>query len=471
MTSKCQLSVRYRLLFYLGGIVFATVSYFVGLWALGVESQAWGVPGGAGWFSTNVVEVLRVHMLTFVVWQVVCAVLAIAVGHLFDREVEYRRRAEQKANVDGLTDVYNHRYFQERLNTEIARARRYRHPLSIVMADLDNFKTYNDTWGHQDGDRLLIWFASLCKRSVRQMDIVARYGGEEFVFILPETSAEEALVVAEHIRSKVERESSEVLGVSRQVTVSAGIAVFPVHGSTRHALVLSADAALYSAKQQGKNRCVIYRDECSREYRAVPGHVKPLLYDNDDVGAVEALAAMLDSRDSMKEGHSHSVMGNAVELGRRMGLSAEELDNLRVASLLHDIGKIAVPEEILAKQRPLTVDEWVVVQNHSRLGSGLLRRVLQMNSIIPAIKHHHERYDGKGYPAGLDGSNIPLLSRIIAIADAFDAMTNERAYRGAGDVDDVLAELERCAGGQFDPEIVGEFSSMIRSKVRPDRAA
>jgi len=339
------------------------------------------------------------------------------------------------------------------------------------MLDLDDFKTYNDTWGHQEGDKLLIWFASLCRQSLREMDIVARYGGEEFVFILPETTAEEALVVAEHIRSAVERQSADELGTSRRVTISAGVAMYPEHGSTRHALVLNADAALYTAKQRGRNRCLVYQEEHDPGYKAVPGHVHPIRYEEDDAGAVEALAAILDSRDNLMHGHSHAVMANAVELGRRMGLSAEEIDNLGVAALLHDIGKIAVPEDILEKTRPFTFEEWAVVQNHSRLGSALLRRVTQMSSIIPAIKYHHERYDGRGYPAGLDGPNIPLLARIIAIADAFDAMTSQRAYRGPAAVDDALAEMERCAGTQFDPDITTEFTSMVRGRARPDRAA
>lgn len=454
---ELRLSLRYRLIFYLGGSIFATVSYIAGLWAYGAESASWGDVQLSQALLRDLTAKFNSHLLTFIGWEIICTVFAVGIGYLFDKEVYYRRKAEEKANVDGLTDTYNHRYFQDRLNSEMERASRYERPLSLIMLDLDNFKAFNDTWGHQEGDKLLKWFADTCNKCIRGIDILARYGGEEFVVILPETSTEEAIAVADRIRQTTQDQSSMVFSKSKETTVSAGVASFPLHATTRHALVLNADVALYYAKLQGRNRCVVYEEKCHKTYRTKPELVKTLLSD-DDMGAIEALGAVVDAREPHSKGHSVSVMRMAVMLAETMGLCAEETNNLRAAALLHDLGKIGTPEEVLGKVEPLQGDEWQQIENHAGLGSSILKRVQQMgNSISIGVKHHHERYDGKGYPNGLTGKNIPLFARIIAIADAFDAMTNARSYRQALTADEALEELRRCSGTQFDPELVEMF--------------
>lgn len=463
---ELRLSLKYRLIFYIGGFIFATVSYIVGLWAYGMEAASWGDPLFAQALIRNMTTKFNSHLLTFFGWEIICTGFAIFIGYLFDKEVYYRRKAEEKANIDGLTDAYNHRYFQDRLNSEIERASRYDRPLSLIMLDLDNFKNFNDTWGHQEGDKLLKWFAETCNKCIRGIDVLARYGGEEFVVILPETSTEEAMAVAERIRKTTEEQSSVAFDESKQTTVSAGVASFPLHATTRHALVLNADVALYYAKLQGKNRCIIYHDKCHRTYRTKPELVKALLSD-DDMGAIEALSAAVDAREPHSRGHSVSVMRMAVLLAEEMGLCAEETNNLRAAALLHDLGKIGTPEEVLGKVEPLKVDEWEQIENHAGLGSNILKRVQQMgNSISIGVKHHHERYDGKGYPNGLAGKNIPLFARIIAIADAYDAMTSTRSYRQAMSTEEAVEELRRCAGSQFDPELVEMFISQVQSEQK-----
>lgn len=446
------------------------MSYIVGVWAYGAESADWGNPEVYRMLLDNLQVNFQSHYLTFFSWQIICISIAGIIGHLFDMEVYHRRNAEQRANVDGLTDIFNHRYFQERLSTEIERANRYSRPLSLIMFDLDNFKTYNDTWGHQEGDKLLKWFADICAGCVRNIDILARYGGEEFVIILPETEPADALDVAERIRKTTAKRSKSVFGKNKQMTVSAGIAGYPSQGQSHHQLVLNADAALYYAKQQGKNRCYVYREEFHCSYRAKPCHVKPLL-DDDDTSAIEALAAMADAKDSHSRGHSFSVMSLSVALAESIEMSAEEINNLKIAALLHDIGRIATPEAILEKSEPLEVDEWKQIENQPRLGSCILKRMQQMSSIVPAVKHHHERYDGKGYPAKLAGKNIPLLARIIAITESFDAMTNNRSYRQAMTVEDAVSELKNCAGTQFDPDLVKAFVEVIEKRGYKKQAA
>jgi len=460
------LSFRYRLLFYLGSFIFATATYVFGVWAYAAESASWGDIELQRALARNLSNVLQSHLTTFYLWQVMCMIIAGVIGHMMDKEAHYRRRAESRANRDGLTDTYNHRYFQERLAVEIERAGRYGRELSLMMLDLDYFKAFNDTYGHQEGDKLLKWFVALCERCIRGIDVLARYGGEEFVVILPETGTEEALAVAERVRQAAESESKNVFRGDVPVTVSVGIAGFPIHAKTRHALVLNADAALYYAKQMGRNTSVVYEEGCRRTYRAVPGHVKQLLA-QDDVEAIEALAAAVDARDSFMKGHSGAVAETAVTIGEKLGVSVEELGNLRIAALLHDLGKIGTPDDILGKQAPLRDEEWRLIENHSGLGSSILKRVQQMGgAIVAAVKHHHERFDGKGYPGKLSGASIPLLARIIAVADAYDAMTNTRSYRKAMTADEAIDELRRCAGSQFDPQVVEAFVAIMQQREK-----
>lgn len=467
--TRHALSLRYRLIFYMCGFIFATTSYIMGVWAYGAESASWGYPELYKILIKNIDDAFQSHCLTFFSWQLICITIAGVIGYLFDREVYHRRRAEMRANVDGLTDIYNHRYFQERLYAEIERANRYSRPLSVIMFDLDHFKIFNDTWGHQEGDKLLKWFADICAGCIRSIDILARYGGEEFVIVLPETDNEEALEVAERIRKTMERRSAISFGKNKQTTVSAGIASYPMQGENQHQLILNADAALYHAKQKGRNRCFIYREEFHCSYRANPGHVKQLL-DENEMSAVEALAMIADARDIHTKGHSFTVMRLSVALAEAIGMSIEEINNLKIAALLHDIGRIGTPEEILLKSGPLEEHEWKEIENQPRIGSSILKHMHNMNSIIPGVKHHHERYDGKGYPAKLSGKNIPLLARIIAIADAFDAMTNNRSYRSAMSVADALNELKRCAGSQFDPDLVKSFVEIIEKLFKKEAA-
>lgn len=459
---------KYRILSYAGGFLFGTASYIAGVWAYGAESASWGQVQVYDALMKNLDYCFNSHILTMFVWDLICVAVAGTMGHLLDREVFYRRQAEQRANIDGVTEIYNHRYFQERLKSEIERASRYEHTLSVIMLDLDNFKSFNDSWGHQEGDKLLKWFAAICTRCVRTMDVLARYGGEEFIIVLPETSAAEALVVAERIREAAQDESPIDFGSNKGITVSAGIATFPTHANTRHALVLCADAALYSAKQAGRNLCLTYDEGCNELCHATTTHVKALLV-ADDLAAIEALAGVIDAREDHMKGHSHAVMQMSVALGEKLGMPTEEIDSLRSAALLHDLGKLATPEEVLNKESPLDDVEREQIRSHAYLGSQILRRVQQMVSILPGIKHHHERFDGEGYPNNLSGKSIPLLARVIAITDAYDAMTSPRPYRKSISHEEALAELQRCAGSQFDPELVQAFVEVMQ--IRQNEAA
>lgn len=462
-------SVKHRVIFYLGGVVFASATYLVGLWLYALESSGAGDVDLYRRLVRDLFGALGIHLITLFAWQLTCVVIAYSVGTLITKEVHHRKLAEERANIDGVTEIYNHRHYQERLAGELERARRYGRSLSLVMLDLDDFKAFNDTWGHQEGDKLLRWFGGVCQSCIRSTDVLARYGGEEFMIVLPEANSAEALAVAERIRVAAEKRSREDFGENKVTTVSGGVASFPEHGSNRHALTQSADAALYYAKQQGRNRCFVYEESSHRSYRVVSNHVRPVPME-DDMGALEALGATIDARDHYTRGHSANVMRFSMALGEKAGLSAEEMENLRAASLLHDIGRIGTPEELFGKPGRLSPEEWKLVENHALVGSRILKRVQQMGSIVPAVLHHHERYDGEGYPSGLAGANIPLAARIIAIADSYDAMTSDRSYRLALSYAGAIEELRRCAGMQFDPELVELFIKCL-AESRNEKAA
>ncbi len=454
--------MSFRIASYFVGAFFAMVSYAVGVWAFAVETAVLAQqPVPSLW--SQIKEVWPSHPFSFIAWVISIAGLSVVIGYLFDKEVFYRKRAEQKANVDGLTGLYNHRYFQDRLSTEIERAVRYDRNLSLVIFDLDDFKSFNDIYGHQEGDRLLCWLAEVCKAGVRGIDVLARYGGEEFVIILPETGAVEAADVANRIRQAVERESPTVFPNANVATFSAGVASYPNHALTRHNLVLGADTALCYAKHNGKNRVEIYAEEFKRLYRATPEKLKALLAGDQQMGAIEALSAAVDAKDHYTRGHSESVTKYCVMVGHKLGMSGTDIESLKAAALLHDIGKIGTPDSILRKPGPLQLDEWQVIENHPKIGSEILQKVQELSSIVPAVRHHHERFDGLGYPSGLAGKSIPLVARIIALADSYDAMVSDRTYRTALSREDALDEIKRCAGTQFDPELVEMFVDLVMS--------
>lgn len=458
--------LRYKLSFYIGGSIFAVTTYVIGTWAYRLEAVSWRNAHSKLTISEVINGVFPIHMFTFIAWFIGCLSLSVLLGYLFDREVRFRHAAENKANIDGLTHLFNHRYFQERFFAEIERARRYGRPLSLIILDLDDFKSFNDRYGHQEGDKLLSWFGNVLNGATREIDICARYGGEEFAIILPETEQSEAAAVAERIINTVAASSSSRF--PRQITVSAGIADFPNHGQTRHAMILSADIALYYAKLSGKNRACIYDPAMAKVYRTTPERLQSLLTE-EDVGAIEALSAAVDAKDKYTHHHSETVSKLAIQIGQKLNLPSNELENLRVAALLHDIGKLGMPDKILKKKGPLQLDEWRYVENHPKIGSQILEKVQQLNSVVPTVRHHHERFDGHGYPAGLSGKDIPLLARIIAVADAYDAMVSDRNYRKALAPEQAIEEIVRCSGTQFDPEIVEIFVSLINDHL--DRSA
>jgi len=395
--------------------------------------------------------------------------MASQVGIVIENAQLYTQ-AMVRANTDGLTGLYNHRHFHEHLEQEIARGSRFGTRFSLIMLDIDHFKTYNDIYGHLAGDKILRRIASHIKSSIRSLDTAFRYGGEEFAIILPEAWFDDAYKVAERIRQTIE---SKMSTQTMPATISLGVASWPADGVMPEEIVACADAALYQAKQTGRNRTCLSSDMSKPE-----AHFERLQTQarRGTSSIVYALAATVDAKDRYTYGHSKKVGEYAVALSQALGLPPDRIATIRAAALLHDIGKIGIPDAILNKEGALTAEEWEPVKAHPELGVEILRHVVDLVNCLPAILHHHERYDGTGYPAGLKENNIPLEARVLAIADAYDATTSLRPYHKQLSPQQALTELKRHAGTQFDPELVDIFCKTMEPAVlkeletKPDNA-
>ena len=364
-------------------------------------------------------------------------------------------QAKDGAHIDELTGLLNHGYFHDRLNEEISRCARFGDIFSVLFLDLDLFKPYNDVYGHLAGDDILRQIAQYILDSIRGIDMAFRYGGDEFTVILPQAPVDDAHTVAERIRKRIESEMDSK-GVA--LTCSVGIASWPTDGVMREELLQAADAALYHSKQTGRNRISLASDVTPSQLleTAVEGGGE-----QEILSTIHALAATVDAKDPYTYGHSKKACHYATEIAQALGHSEERIATLRAAALLHDIGKIRVSDRLLAQRGPLSDDDWDPIYGHPQLGVAILKHVKGLSGCLAAIQHHHERWDGSGYPAGLEGDNIPLDARILAVADAYDAMTSPRPYRkNKLPHQQAAEELRRGAGTQFDPEIISVFVAL-----------
>jgi diguanylate cyclase (GGDEF)-like protein/putative nucleotidyltransferase with HDIG domain len=395
-------------------------------------------------------------LMLVVLWQRTPYLFAALAGPLvaialYQRSTHKALNAIRLALTDPLTGLGNHRHFHERLQRELAAADENGGIVSLCFLDIDNFKRINDQFGHPAGDRVL----SHVSTRLRQGGESFRLGGDEFAVLLTGVDGGEAVAIAKTI---VERIGELDVGVADAITVSAGIATFPRHGRERDSLIRLADGALYWAKEHGKNQVRLAQSDVAEltEFRRVAsGQDRVARY-----RAAAALAKAVDTRDAYTGSHSERVAALAAKIAEQLGLAQEEVELTRLAASLHDLGKLAIPEEILRKPDALSSAEWIVLQRHPQIGHRMLES-LGVDPIADWVLHHHERWDGGGYPAGLAGERIPLGARIIFVADAFDAMTSNRLYRDPLSREDAYLEVERCQGTQFDPEVVQAFLAVV----------
>jgi diguanylate cyclase (GGDEF)-like protein len=360
-------------------------------------------------------------------------------------------RLSDAARRDPLTGLLNRRGFQETFDLELERARRGGRPCALLLADLDHFKRVNDQLGHPAGDERLEKMARLLGSGKRRIDAAARMGGEEFALVLPDTDEHGAYVIAERLRRAV-RDAFATDPVS--VTASFGVAAFPRHGATGEQLLVAADQALYVAKGLGRDRTAIYRPEITAEMMGAKERAESRA--DGYLSAVLVLAEAVDLRDGGSAVHSDTVGRYAALIASGLDLDAERVERVRLAGVLHDIGKVGVPDAVLQKTGPLDATEWAEVRNHCELGARLLGGA-GLEDIGAWVLSHHERPDGLGYPAGLRADEIALESRILAVADSYEAMVADRCYRPGIGAERARAELESGAGTQFDADVVAAF--------------
>ena len=440
------------------------------VWVCANYSAVVGIMGApdAGFANSGIEHHLVMTVGTMTVAGASLIALRGRVDQLFERLTD-------AARTDVLTGLCNRVGLQESLERELERATPEQRPVSILMLDLDRFKQVNEKWGVDVGDQLLRQTAELLNSETRLIDTVARSGGEEFTIILPETEQHRAFLFAEELLTTL-RDSSESSangngngnvngsGSSPSLTGSVGVATYPAHAGDVTSLLASADRALYAAKALGRDRAVIYSPEVTQTLGAVAG--KRSVEDQAQLATVLSLAEALDQRDASTSKHSQTVGRLCEMMAVELGLPEERVQRIRLAGVLHDIGKIGVPDSILRKPGPLTSEEIAHMRRHPELGARILSGS-EMDDIRDWILAHHERPDGQGYPKGLSAGDIPIEASILAVADAYEAMTADRVYRAALGPEKARQELLDCAGTQFDPMVVEALLRAIEHESDP----
>jgi len=445
---------QYRFLYFF--LILSTTIQFGMNWGVGVGGLCTlcilimdifkTVPGEVNYIFQADLILAGVYLLT-----------AWLIGYYAEIEKEHREKMKNLINMDELTGIYNHRFFQEYLTAELDNAEKNTGKLSLLFIDIDNFKYYNDMYGHSYGDKVLKIMGSIFHETVEEQGVAARYGGEEFVVVLPDMTEKEALIIGEKIRKKVEETSFE--GEEHQpggkLTISIGISSYPAKAKTKQELIETADDALYRAKSFSRNRVELYFSVLEELKKDIDGKHVNL------VSSIKTLIGIINAKDKYTYGHTERVVVYCSKFAEFLGLSGEEKKILRYGAYLHDIGKIEVPAETLLKRSKLTDEEFHALRRHPENGANIVEGVDTLGEVVPIIRLHHEKYDGTGYPQGLKGKEIPYLVRIITLMDSFDAMTTNRSYCRGKTYDEALEEMKRCKGTHFDPELVESFIEML----------
>jgi len=402
---------------------------------------------------------------------------------LYSHNIELQEISEEFANTDTLTLLYNHRGFQEILSNEISRAQTNKQKLSVVMMDVCNITSINRELGHAKGDEVIKVVAEKVRQSLREGDIAGRYGGDEIAVILPNTSISQAKYVAEYITYSLSCCFIDDIG---PVKVSVGIATYPDCSDDREKLLILAEQAMYISQAKGykdgmsaiisSSDFSFWDDAALKSYAEVVSKrhaqlginfeeelISKFNADHAILGAriseiATSLAGAIDAKDPYTKGHSTSVSRFSEALARAINLPEEEVERIKLGALLHDVGKIGIPETVLKKEGPLSDDEWAIMKQHPTIGA---EKVLMPNpslrDLIPIVKYHHERIDGKGYPEGLANGQIPLAAKIVAIADTYHALISDRPYRRGMNIEKAISILEEGAGTQWDGDLVRTF--------------
>ena len=399
-------------------------------------------------------ERLRANKLNYREADCIRQMANIASGSL--KNIDAYEKVYQVSIHDELTGLYNRSYCGVYLRQDgILGDER-----GFLYMDMDNFKLYNDLYGEQTGDRILKWCARKLSENVENGEVF-RVGSNEFLISVPESGREVLVALAEKLTRAVQENAADKPQVMQPITFSVGVAWYPGHAADAMELLQQSKRAAFYAKRNGKDRIQVYEgsiDEESQDRETGYEQVAPTVY---------ALVAAIDAKDSFTFQHSTNVSQYAVLLAQKLGLSRDDIQTVKVAGLLHDIGKIGIPESILKKAGKLTDEEYEIMKSHVEKSIEMIHYLPNMNYVIPAVVSHHERYDGKGYPRGLKGEEIPFLGRILAVCDSFDAMISKRAYKEPLSVEYAMGELEKNKGTQFDPKVADAFIELIKEGKVP----
>ncbi|MFH1379888.1 MAG: HD domain-containing phosphohydrolase [bacterium] len=385
-----------------------------------------------------------------------------------EKAMNMYKKTQEKSNIDQVTDLCNPGYFVEQVAREYSRAKHYENKLSIIFIDIDSFKEINEIYGYEVSNSILKRIAGVIKTECRRTDLSARYGGDELIVVLENIDVDRTFIIAERIRNNIHKISIGGDQDSRKISVSIGVAEMKEIDSTVDDFLTRAREAQDAARSRGGNRVCRWGD--SHEVSVEQIREKISLGNGDSNEILSVLTAISSIKDKSTSWHSLEMGELAVQIGKEYSLSRKQIDDIKIASILHDIGKIGIPDAVLKKKGLLTDKEWKIMRSHPTLGRDIVKRSTNLRKLSQAIYYHHERWDGKGYPEGLKGEQIPISARIIAILDAFEAMVCDRPYRKALRMKEAFKEIERGSGTQFDPKLVKIFlknkSSLLLKELK-----
>ena len=388
-------------------------------------------------------------------------VVAWIMGYYVKIEKQHIADLKEYANLDGLTEVFNHRYFQEVFKLKCEESIEKKCPISLLMVDIDYFKNYNDLYGHQQGDEVLKIIANIIRDNVSKEQIVCRYGGEEFSVILPNMSQNEAVILSDNLRKLIA--NYEFYGrehmPNRKVTVSIGISMLYDEKDSNINVINRADAALYRAKYFRKNRVETYVSLFDKFI-----HLENSKDTADQsVKSMKTLITLINSRDRYTYNHTERVVYFCEIFAKYLRLGDAQKKNLLYGAYLHDIGKINISKEILISDKKLSSEEWEELKKHSIDSANIIRSIEGLEDVVDIVLQHHEKYDGSGYPNGVKGEEINYLARILTLVDSFDAMTNNRPYKEKLTYKEAFVEIQECSGKHFDPILAKQFIEALNN--------
>lgn len=407
----------------------------------GLEMMPWGILGLSLKISTGIISVF-VAILSY-------------------RQDSQKKKLEMLAITDELTGAYNQRFFYNILEEEMQKAQKNSSSLGLMMIDIDDFKMYNDIYGHSFGDIILKDTVMLLRSLVEEKNAyICRYGGDEFAIIICGEDLESLEKEAKRIQKDFEQRKSMYYqsALYDKLTLSIGFSEYPNKAKSKNELIYQTDMALYNAKNLGKDKVHLYKDAILQIRKHISSDHQQL------IGIFKGLLSTISAKDKYTLGHCERVSAYAVKIAEAMGLDLKEVCIIQYAALLHDIGKIEIPKFILNKKEPLTKEELNLLRQHPVYSQNILEPLEELDMLTDYVRHHHERYDGKGYPDGLEGKEISLGARILCVADSYDAMVSERPYSKKMTPEQALEKIQKGAGTQFDPEIVKIFIEIMMQK-------